>query len=117
MTWLVKTSEAALLLNSAYSNAEKETLLVRYVQLGIDNYAVVSQGIKRIYVANGGHGGGRKLPILVAGLVLDDVTLKGVGSKSGAYFGAMSVDEDGYPDPYGPGKEPADYMTVWKKPT
>lgn len=105
-----KTSQAALLLNCAYSNAEKETLLVRYVQLGIDNYAVVSQGIKRIYVANGGHGGGRKLPILVAGLVLDDVTLKGVGSKSGAYL-YNSVDEDGYPDPYGPGNEPADYMS------
>jgi len=47
-----------------------ETLLLRFVQKGIDYYGVV-QSDANLWIANGGHNSGRKLPILFAGILLD----------------------------------------------
>ena len=49
---------------------ERETLLLRYVQKGIDYYGV-SQSDNNLWIGNGGHNSGRKWPILFAGLMLD----------------------------------------------
>jgi len=56
-----------------YSDAEKETLLIRFVQLGIDLYGIAKDGGK--WPDNGGHMHGRKLPILMAGLLLNDANM------------------------------------------
>lgn len=64
-----------LLLDDA--EADKEALLVGYVQLGIDNFGLVRNGGNWGNVG-GTIGVGRKLPILVAGLLLDDADLQNV---------------------------------------
>jgi hypothetical protein len=70
--------------------ANKETLLVRYLQVGIDLYGVVQDGGTENWVPNGGHASGRKWPILFAGLILDDTDMQNIGSGDGSgavYFG------------------------------
>ncbi len=68
-----RTAEAALALQLNYSQQEKEQLLIGLVQYGLDLYALVSSGIR--WDANGGHNMGRKLPILLAGRVLQSDTI------------------------------------------
>jgi len=75
----------SLMLHLDFTNQEKETLLVRFVQLGIDYYGNVEQGNKLQWVSDGAHGSGRKWPILFAGLMLNDEDMKGIGSISGDY--------------------------------
>ncbi|NLW84237.1 MAG: cadherin-like domain-containing protein [Phycisphaerae bacterium] len=77
---------AALMLNLDYTEEQKEPLLINFVQRGIDLYGIVADGGITHWGANGGHMGGRKWPILFAGLMLDDAAMKGVGAKSGAYL-------------------------------
>jgi hypothetical protein len=69
----------ALMLNLNFSNTQKEKLLVRYVQLGIDLYGIIQDGGQTNWPANGGHAGGRKWPILFAGLVLNDPNMRNIG--------------------------------------
>jgi len=67
-------STGALALNTEYGNGvtDKETLLKRLVQLGLDTYGVVAQPWGwRVFRNNGGHLNGRKFPILLAGKVLN----------------------------------------------
>jgi hypothetical protein len=64
------TSQVALLLLVADPDRKNETLLIRFVQLGIDLYAI-TQSAGDLWPANGGHHSGRKWPILFAGLMLD----------------------------------------------
>ena len=47
----------------------RETLLLRFIQKGIDYYGVV-QSDDNLWIGNGGHNSGRKWPILFAGLML-----------------------------------------------
>ncbi|MEJ5260058.1 MAG: LamG-like jellyroll fold domain-containing protein [Anaerohalosphaeraceae bacterium] len=97
-----QTTAAALILNLNYTNAQKETLLIRYVQLGIDLYGILKAGGSKLWINDGGHMSGRKLPILFAGTVLNnDTEMKAIGAKSGQYL---------YTAPYGPGNPPADYI-------
>ncbi|MCE9612840.1 MAG: hypothetical protein K8T26_01100 [Lentisphaerae bacterium] len=65
-----------LMLND-HTPAEKRTLLIRYVQLGIDNYALVANGACWGYVG-GTIGVGRKMPILAAGVLLGDEPMRDV---------------------------------------
>lgn len=67
----------ALLLNSDLSNERKRLLLVRMVQLGIDLHGQLRAGGH--WPGRGGHGHGRKLPILLAGAVLHDARMLAVG--------------------------------------
>jgi len=69
----------ALMLHLNFTKQEKETLLVRFVQLGIDLYRIVQDGGKVNWVCNGGHASGRKYPILFAGLVLNNSDMKNIG--------------------------------------
>jgi len=62
-------SDVALLVLLEDPQKERETLLLRYVQKGIDYYGV-TQSDADLWIANGGHNSGRKWPILFAGLML-----------------------------------------------
>ena len=55
----------------------KQKLLTGFVQIGIDFAGIADNGGG--WPANGGHGIGRKLPILIAGEVLNDPHMKDVG--------------------------------------
>jgi uncharacterized repeat protein (TIGR02543 family) len=83
------------------NNTLKKTLLINYIQIGIDLYGIVSNGGNRVWTNDGGHAGGRKWPILFAGIMLNNASMKGIGQKSGDYL---------YTSPYGPGNPPSDYI-------
>ena len=70
---------AMLSLCCNYSNAAKETLLVRLVQYGIDIYGAAVTGGN--WQANGGHDLGRKAPLLLAALVLGDASMLAYADK------------------------------------
>jgi hypothetical protein len=96
-----RIGDGALMLHLNFTNQEKETLLVRFVQLGIDLYGIIQDGGKDNWANNGGHSGGRKWPILFAGLLLNDEDMKNIGARSGDYL---------YSEGYGPGNLPQDYV-------
>jgi hypothetical protein len=62
---------SALLLCTDLPREQKEQLLVNYVQAGIDLGGMIRAGHPG-WTCWGGHGSGRKLPIVFAGLVLGD---------------------------------------------
>ncbi len=93
--------EGALMLHLNFTEQDKETLFIRYVQLGIDLFGILQDSGKDNWVNNGGIAGGRKWPIMFAGLVLDCNDMINVGDKSGDYL---------YSNGYGPGNEPPDYI-------
>ncbi|MBT3201211.1 MAG: hypothetical protein HN350_15025 [Phycisphaerales bacterium] len=64
-------SDVALLLCLEDPKKQRETLLLQFVQKGIDYYAA-TQSDNNLWIANGGHNSGRKYPILFAGLMLGD---------------------------------------------
>ena len=57
----------------------KETLLIRFVQLGLDLVGMIQNG--QVWPHDGGHGLGRKLPVLFAGVLLQDKTIRDMGAK------------------------------------
>ena len=57
-------------LNLNYTDAQKEKMAVTMVQHGLDYYGGILLGQK--FLANGGHQGGRKLAVALAGLLLND---------------------------------------------
>jgi hypothetical protein len=59
---------AALALNLAFSDAEKEPLLIELVQRGLDVYGGIKAGFG--WFADGGHRMGYKLPLYIAGKAL-----------------------------------------------
>jgi len=71
----IKTGNAALLLNLDFTQAEKESLLVGFVQYGLDIHGIINSG--RSWGADGGHNPGRLAPLVVAAMVLNDSTMKG----------------------------------------
>jgi hypothetical protein len=68
-------SMAGLLLSLNYSTEAKEPLLVYLTQYGIDLYGLVQAG-HRGWPAFGGHGSGRKLPIVLAGTLLEQTGMQ-----------------------------------------
>ncbi|MCH6256884.1 fibronectin type III domain-containing protein [Puniceicoccaceae bacterium K14] len=65
-----KIVEAFLSLQLDYTEQEKELLLIRLCQAGIDVYGAARLGAK--WVDDGGHNLGRKMPLLLAAKVFDD---------------------------------------------
>ncbi len=65
------TGMAALLLALDYSWAEKEALLIGFVQYAVDLWGLVRNGYDG-WPAHGGHGNGRKLPLVISGMLLGD---------------------------------------------
>ncbi len=90
---------ASLVLHLNFSTSEKEKLLIRFAQLGLDMHGIMQKG--GYWANNGGHASGRKWPILFAGLVLHDPAMKAIGQKSGDYL---------YAEGHGPGNIPDDYI-------
>jgi hypothetical protein len=85
-------SFAGLLLTLDFTPAQKEPLLVYLVQYGIDLYGLVQQGHTG-WPAWGGYGQGRKLPILLAGLLLNQTNLASVQSQFGEDMQSIWVSE------------------------
>ena len=61
----------ALMLIQDYKPEEKERLLINYIQVGIDYWGVVKSGHPG-WEAFGGHGSGRKINMVIAGILLGD---------------------------------------------
>jgi hypothetical protein len=80
---------SALLLCTNLKPEQKEPLLVNYVQVGIDLGAMIRAGHPG-FEGFGGHGSGRKLPIVFAGLLLDDPVLANINKS----FPKASFGED-----------------------
>jgi len=71
------TSTLSLMLLLDDPDGERETLLLKFVQLGIDYWGVTQSG-NDLWTANGGHNSGRKIPILFAGVLLNHEGMKHV---------------------------------------
>lgn len=93
---------AVTILASNYSLDEKKSLLIGFLQYGIDTYSIINiaknNGYYSMWPANGGHSSGRKLPVLIAGLLFNDVDMLSIGDFSGDYILSGSF-----------GNPPADY--------
>jgi hypothetical protein len=76
---------ASLLLTLDFPAADKETLTNYLVQYGIDLYGCVEAGYG--WPAFGGHRSGRKLPVILAGLLLEDQAMKDVSKTYPNQFG------------------------------
>jgi hypothetical protein len=70
----------ALLLCTDIKPQQKELLLVNFVQIGIDLGSMIRAGHPG-WTGWGGHGSGRKLPIVFAGLLIGDDELAGISSS------------------------------------
>jgi len=75
-------NEGSCMLMLDFTDAQKQTLLIRLVQIGIDMHAVIQTG-GRWGNDGGGHGSGRKWPILLAGVLLDDPQMMSIGTTYG----------------------------------
>jgi hypothetical protein len=85
-------SFAGLLLTLDFTPEQKEPLLVYLVQYGIDLYGLVQQGHDG-WPAWGGYGQGRKLPILLAGVLLNQTNLASVQAQFGEDLQTIWVTE------------------------
>lgn len=68
------TNTAMLQLNLDYTDIQKESLLMDFIQYGIDIHSLIEDGGS--WNAAGGHNVGRIAPLLVAAMVLDDEDMK-----------------------------------------
>lgn len=80
---------SALLLCTDLKAEQKEPLLLNYIQVGIDLGGMVRAGHPG-WTGWGGHGSGRKLPIVFAGLLLGDEELANINKS----FPRVSFGED-----------------------
>jgi len=71
---------AAIMLNSDETDEAKETLMIRFLQYGIDLWGVYEANINWAWWMDGGHGPGRKFPILFAGTILGDPCMAAIGT-------------------------------------
>jgi hypothetical protein len=67
------SAKAALALQLDFSRAQKRELLVKYLQYGLDIYGVTAMG--QTWAPDGGHNQGRKLPMIMAGALLNDAAI------------------------------------------
>ena len=65
--------QAGLVLQLDHDEATKRSLAVHLVQIGIDCYGIVQSGGR--FLPDGGSGAGRKFPVLLAGVLLNDEEL------------------------------------------
>jgi hypothetical protein len=79
-----QTGHALLMLQLEFTEAEKEPLMIGLVQYGLDVWAAAKLG--RTWQANGGHGNGRKGPLLLAGLTFNDPAILAYANKATHYI-------------------------------
>ncbi|HEY0946205.1 MAG TPA: immunoglobulin domain-containing protein [Opitutaceae bacterium] len=77
-------AEGLLSLQLDYSAPEKEKLLIRLVQYGLDVYAVAKAG--GVWEDLGGHNQGRKMPMVLAGMMLGDADILALADGSKKIF-------------------------------
>jgi cysteine-rich repeat protein len=85
-------SFAGLLLTLDFPPEQKEPLLVYLTQYGIDLYGLVEQGHTG-WQAHGGHGSGRKFPVVLAGVMLNEEKMKSVQANFGEDMQTIWVSE------------------------
>ena len=85
-------SFAGLLLTLNFTQEQKEPLLAYVTQYGIDLYGLVEQGHTG-WQAHGGHGTGRKFPIVLAGMMLNEEKMKSVQANFGEDMQTIWVTE------------------------
>jgi cysteine-rich repeat protein len=85
-------SFAGLLLTLDFPPEQKEPLLVYLTQYGIDLYGLVEQGHAG-WQAHGGHGSGRKFPIILSGIMLNQEGMKSVQTNFGEDMQTIWVTE------------------------
>lgn len=83
---------AGLLLTLNFTDQQKEPLLVYMVQYGIDLFGLVEEGHSG-WPAHGGHGTGRKFPIVLAGVLLNQSQMKSVSASFGEDMQTIYVTE------------------------
>lgn len=88
----------ALTLLCNYTNAQKETLLIRFLQIGIDLYSQIERGGD--WPCDGGHMPGRKWPVMFMGYMFEDSAVMAVFAKSGDYLYSGSYYEGNMPPDY-----------------
>ncbi|HEY0947679.1 MAG TPA: hypothetical protein VGD81_20520 [Opitutaceae bacterium] len=77
-------AEGLLSLHLDYTAAQKEKLLIRLVQYGIDVYGVAKAG--GTWQDLGGHNQGRKMPMVLAGMMLGDSNILALADGSKKIF-------------------------------
>lgn len=77
--------KAALVLQLDIDPARKNLLVIRLVQYGIDCYGIIAGGGR--FPPDGGSGSGRKLPALLAGVLLGDAAILGMLREHRFAFG------------------------------
>ena len=91
----VQMNEASLLLMLDYSDADKRELAISLIQRGIDLFGLLQEAPSTAKNGRfdgwwgdfgGGHGVGRKWPILFAGIMLDNESMKDAGRDYGPEF-------------------------------
>jgi hypothetical protein len=80
-------STAALLLNTNLTNQQKELLAIRLIQAGLDTYGALLAGGS--FPGEGGQNIGHKLPVLLAGVLLEDAAI-----VSAAHGSLLKFSED-----------------------
>jgi len=85
-------ADATLAVNTDIAEAQKRELTIYLVQLGIDLTGIADAGGG--WRANGGHGLGRKWPILFTGIVLDNEHMKQVGQWDRTFDQGVEFQED-----------------------
>jgi len=80
-----KWGEIALWLNTDQPNSAKEKIMVQTIQCGLDIASFISNG--GVFASDGGHKIGRKFPMLLAGLALNDLEILNLaGDENALYF-------------------------------
>ena len=85
-------SFCGLLLSLDFPEEQKEPLLVYLTQYGIDLFGLVESGHPG-WQAHGGHGSGRKFPIVFSGVMLNDEPMKSVQADFGEDMQTIWVSE------------------------
>lgn len=85
-------ADASLAVNTAIPQEQKRKLATHLIQYGIDCTGVADNGGG--WRANGGHGLGRKWPILFAGIMLDNAHMKNVGQWDRTFNQGVEFQED-----------------------
>lgn len=67
-----------LSLNLDYSQEEKEKLAINFIQIGLDLYGLIQNSPNPQWNGWGGHFIGRKMPVLFAGIALNDTNIQNV---------------------------------------
>ncbi|MBN2518303.1 MAG: hypothetical protein JXB14_05640 [Candidatus Altiarchaeota archaeon] len=95
---MAHSGDAVLLLNTGFSNSEKEELLIHYVQYGLDLYSIFKD--REMRTGGAGQGQGRKMPMVFAGLMLNDEDVYGLGYRQDLMEDrqAFYVDSDAFCD-------------------